>query len=60
MRIDVFSIFPEYFAGVLDASLLGRARTDGLLDAAVAISGVRAGIVEPNVEQSVGAGPAEQ
>jgi tRNA (guanine37-N1)-methyltransferase len=32
MRIDVFSIFPEYFAGVLDASLLGRARTDGLLD----------------------------
>ncbi len=32
MRIDVFSIFPEYFAGVLDASLLGRARAEGLLD----------------------------
>src|SRR5688572_19621826 len=32
MRIDVFSIFPEYFAGPLDASLLGRARAAGLLD----------------------------
>jgi tRNA (guanine37-N1)-methyltransferase len=32
MRIDVFSIFPEYFGGPLDASLLGRARAEGLLD----------------------------
>jgi tRNA (guanine37-N1)-methyltransferase len=32
MRIDVFTIFPEYFSGVLDASLLGRARADGRLD----------------------------
>ena len=29
VRIDVFSIFPECFAGPLDASLLGRARADG-------------------------------
>ena len=35
MRIDVFSIFPEYFGGPLDASLLGRARADGLLDVRV-------------------------
>ncbi len=32
MRIDVFSIFPDYFNGPLGASLLGRARTEGLLD----------------------------
>jgi tRNA (guanine37-N1)-methyltransferase len=32
MRIDVFTIFPEYFAGVLDASLLGRARADDRID----------------------------
>ncbi|MFN8035701.1 MAG: tRNA (guanosine(37)-N1)-methyltransferase TrmD [Acidimicrobiia bacterium] len=32
MRIDVFTIFPEYLASPLDASLLGRARADGLLD----------------------------
>lgn len=31
MRIDVVSIFPDYFAP-LDLSLLGRARTDGLID----------------------------
>ena len=35
MRIDVFSIFPGYFNGPLDASLLGRARADGLLDVRV-------------------------
>ena len=35
MRIDVFSIFPEYFSGPLDASLLGRARAAGLLDVRV-------------------------
>jgi tRNA (guanine37-N1)-methyltransferase len=35
MRIDVFSIFPEYFAGPLDASLLGRARAQALLDVRV-------------------------
>ncbi len=32
MRIDVFSIFPEWFAGPLDASLLGKARAAGRLD----------------------------
>ena len=32
MRIDVFSIFPEYFASPLDASLLGRARVEGRVD----------------------------
>ena len=32
MRIDVFSIFPEFFSGPFDASLLGRARANGLLD----------------------------
>ncbi len=32
MRVDVFSIFPEYFEGPLQASLLGRARAAGLLD----------------------------
>jgi tRNA (guanine37-N1)-methyltransferase len=32
MRIDVFTLFPEYFGGPLDASLLGRARGSGLLD----------------------------
>jgi tRNA (guanine37-N1)-methyltransferase len=33
MRIDIVTIFPEYFA-VLDVSLLGKARTSGLLDVA--------------------------
>jgi tRNA (guanine37-N1)-methyltransferase len=32
MRIDVFTIFPEYVRGPLDVSLVGRARTAGLLD----------------------------
>jgi tRNA (guanine37-N1)-methyltransferase len=32
MRIDVVTIFPEYFAGPLDAALLGKARAKGLLD----------------------------
>lgn len=32
MRIDVFSIFPEYLAGPLGISLLGRARERGRLD----------------------------
>jgi tRNA (guanine37-N1)-methyltransferase len=35
MRIDVFSLFPEYLAGPLDASLLGRARREGLVDVRV-------------------------
>jgi tRNA (guanine37-N1)-methyltransferase len=35
MRIDVFSIFPGYFSSPLDASLIGRARADGLLDVRV-------------------------
>lgn len=31
MKIDVLSIFPDYFSGPLSASLLGRARATGLL-----------------------------
>ena len=31
MRFDVVTIFPEYLA-VLDVSLLGRARREGLVD----------------------------
>jgi tRNA (guanine37-N1)-methyltransferase len=34
MRIDIVTIFPEFF-GVLDVSLLGRARQSGLLDVEV-------------------------
>ncbi|HEX5598748.1 MAG TPA: tRNA (guanosine(37)-N1)-methyltransferase TrmD [Micromonosporaceae bacterium] len=34
MRVDIVSIFPEYFTP-LDLSLIGRARTTGLLDLAV-------------------------
>jgi tRNA (guanine37-N1)-methyltransferase len=32
LRIDVFTIFPEWFTGPFDTSLLGRARADELLD----------------------------
>ncbi len=32
MRIDVFTIFPEFFGGALETSLLGRARRDGIVD----------------------------
>ena len=32
MRIDVLTIFPEYFSGPFDVSLLGRAAADGTLD----------------------------
>lgn len=32
MRIDVLTIFPEYFAGVLSTSLLGKAIARGTLD----------------------------
>ena len=35
LRVDVFSIFPEYLAGPLGLSLLGRARERGLLDVRV-------------------------
>ena len=35
MRIDVLTLFPEWFHGPFDASLLGRARETGLLDVAV-------------------------
>jgi tRNA (guanine37-N1)-methyltransferase len=34
MRVDIISIFPEYFAP-LDLSLIGRARASGVLDVAV-------------------------
>ena len=32
MKIDVLTLFPEMFAGPLDASIVGRARKNGLLD----------------------------
>ncbi len=32
MEIRVVTIFPEFFAGPLDVSLVGKARSDGLLD----------------------------
>jgi tRNA (guanine37-N1)-methyltransferase len=32
VRVDVFTIFPEYLAGPLELSLIGRARARGLLD----------------------------
>ena len=35
LRIDVLTLFPEFFAGPFDASLLGRARAAGLLDIGV-------------------------
>src|SRR5919198_2043518 len=35
VRIDVFTIFPEYFEGPLRASLPGRARERGLIDVRV-------------------------
>lgn len=35
MRIDVLTLFPGYFEAPLEASLLGRARADGLLDVRV-------------------------
>jgi tRNA (guanine37-N1)-methyltransferase len=35
LRIDVLTLFPEYFTGPLDASLLGRARRTGLLQVGV-------------------------
>jgi tRNA (guanine37-N1)-methyltransferase len=35
MRVDVFSLFPEYFAGPFGASLLGKARAAGRLDVRV-------------------------
>ena len=34
MRIDIVTIFPEFF-GVLDISLLGRARQSGLIELGV-------------------------
>jgi tRNA (guanine37-N1)-methyltransferase len=35
VRIDVLTLFPEYFTGPLDASLLGKARQAGLLHVGV-------------------------
>jgi tRNA (guanine37-N1)-methyltransferase len=35
MRIDVFSLFPDYLAGPLDVSLVGRARSAGIVDVRV-------------------------
>lgn len=35
MRIDVFTIFPEYLAGPLEVALLGKARARGIVDVRV-------------------------
>lgn len=35
MRIDIVSLFPEMFAGALDASIVGRARASGALTVAL-------------------------
>jgi tRNA (guanine37-N1)-methyltransferase len=35
MKIDVVTIFPEFFASPLEASLLGKARARGLIDVAL-------------------------
>ncbi|HYC21492.1 MAG TPA: tRNA (guanosine(37)-N1)-methyltransferase TrmD [Candidatus Bathyarchaeia archaeon] len=35
MRIDIITLFPEYFSGILDASLLGKARARGEIELAV-------------------------
>ena len=35
MRIDVFTIFPEWFTGPFDVSLLGKARGAGRIDVRV-------------------------
>jgi tRNA (guanine37-N1)-methyltransferase len=35
VRVDVFTIFPEWFAGPLKASLLGKARSEGRLEVRV-------------------------
>ncbi len=32
MRVDVFTLFPEYLSGALTTSILGRAREQQLLD----------------------------
>ncbi|TXI41014.1 MAG: tRNA (guanosine(37)-N1)-methyltransferase TrmD [Nitrosomonas sp.] len=32
MRIDIVSLFPEYFRGPFDESMIGRARRQGILD----------------------------
>src|SRR5215207_11242627 len=46
MRVDVFTIFPEYLEGPLRASLLGRARERGLVD--VRIHDPRAHTTDPH------------
>jgi tRNA (guanine37-N1)-methyltransferase len=35
MRFDIFTLFPELFAGVFDASMLQRAREAGVIDIAI-------------------------
>jgi len=35
VRIDILTLFPEMFAGVFDASIIGRARKAGLIDLAL-------------------------
>jgi tRNA (guanine37-N1)-methyltransferase len=35
VRFDIFTLFPEMFAGPLDASIIGRARAEGLIEIAL-------------------------
>jgi tRNA (guanine37-N1)-methyltransferase len=46
VRIDVFTIFPDYFTSPLETSLLGRARADRVLD--VRIHDPRAHTTDPH------------
>jgi len=46
VRVDVLTIFPDYLDGPLSASLLGRARRDGLVD--VGVHDLRAQTTDPH------------
>jgi tRNA (guanine37-N1)-methyltransferase len=35
VRFDIFTLFPEMFAGPLDASIIGRARAEGMVEVAL-------------------------
>ena len=46
MKVDVVTIFPEFFSGPLDASLLGKARQRGVVD--VRLHDLRAHTTDPH------------
>ena len=53
MRIDVLTIFPDLVSGFADASLLGKARRDGVLD--IRVHDLRSVTTDPH--QSVDGAP---